>query len=218
MLEEEVKGKRARLNNDYEQVKHGYVETVYRLTLAAEYRDKETGDHIKRISLYSQLLAMHVGLSSEMVEEIFLASTMHDVGKIGIPDSILLKPGKLSREEFEVMKFHTEIGANILHGTDYGILKLAEEISLTHHERWNGEGYPMGLKAEAIPISGRIVNIVDIYDAIRSRRPYKEQYYHETACEMINGKYRNGYFDPLIYRAFVDCAGEFNRIFEENSH
>jgi putative two-component system response regulator len=217
VLEEEIKLKTVQLNHAYEKVKNGYIDTVYRLTLAAEYRNKETGDHIKRISLYSRLMAQHIGLPEEKAEEICLASAMHDVGKIGIPDSILLKPGRLSEEEFEEMKFHTEIGANILRGADSGILKVAEEISLTHHERWNGEGYPRGLKGEAIPISGRIVNIVDIYDAMRSRRPYKQQYYHETACEIIDSKFRRGYFDPLVYRTFVDCVEEFDRIFDQDA-
>jgi len=213
-LEGEVISKEAQLENAYEKIKKAYVETVYRLTLAAEYRDKETGGHIKRISLYSQLLARYIGLDELKVESIFFASPMHDVGKIGIPDSILLKPGRHTSEESVVMKGHTSIGARILKGSDSEILKTACEIALNHHERWDGSGYPEGKKGIEIPISGRIVNIVDIYDALRSKRPYKEAFHHEKACRIIDGESRT--FDPVLYEAFRDCADEFRRLFDEN--
>ncbi len=145
MLEGEVQTKSVQLEKAYEKIKHGYIETVYRLTIAAEYRDKETGGHIRRISLYSQLLARFLGLAETEVEAIFFASPMHDVGKIGIPDSILLKPGKHTDDEFEVMKTHTVIGVEILRDSDSDILKAAEEIALNHHERWDGLGYPHGI-------------------------------------------------------------------------
>ncbi|MBI5345041.1 MAG: HD domain-containing protein, partial [Deltaproteobacteria bacterium] len=199
MLEGEVMDKSFQLEKAFEKVKHGYIETVYRLTLAAEYRDKETGGHIRRISLYSQLMARHLGLPESKVEAIFFASPMHDVGKIGIPDSILLKKGPHTKEEFEIMKTHTTIGANILRDSDSEILQHAEEIALTHHETWNGQGYPRGLKGEELPISGRIVHIVDIYDAIRSKRPYKEPFDHLTACGIIAGL--KDRFDPVIYNS-----------------
>ncbi len=214
MFEGEVQTKSMQLETAYEKIKHGYIETVYRLTLAAEYRDKETGGHIRRISLYSQLLARFLGLSEAEVEAVFFASPMHDVGKIGIPDSILLKPGKHTDDEFEVMKTHTLIGAEILRKSDSDILKAAEEVALNHHERWDGSGYPYGIKGEAIPISGRIVNIVDIYDALRSARPYKEPFDHESSCAMIAGM--DASFDPAVYNAFKKCAGEFQRLFDEN--
>jgi putative two-component system response regulator len=214
MLEGEVQTKSVQLEKAYEKIKHGYIETVYRLTIAAEYRDKETGGHIRRISLYSQLLARFLGLAETEVEAIFFASPMHDVGKIGIPDSILLKPGKHTGNEFEVMKTHTLIGAEILRDSDSDILKAAKEVALNHHERWDGLGYPYGTKGEAIPISGRIVNIVDIYDALRSARPYKEPFDHESSCAIISGM--DARFDPTVYNAFKECAGEFKRLFDEN--
>ncbi|OGP18717.1 MAG: hypothetical protein A2054_09895 [Deltaproteobacteria bacterium GWA2_55_10] len=214
-LANEVEDKSVQLERAFTKIRKGYAETVYRLTLAAEQRDKETGSHIKRISLYSQLLARYLRLPEQAVEAIFFASPMHDVGKIGIPDSILLKPGSLTDAEFEIMRTHTTIGAEILKDSDSEILDTAREIALTHHERWDGEGYPRGLKGEEIPLSGRIVNVVDIYDAIRSPRPYKEGLDHETACKIILGHPER--FDPVILKAFVDCAEEFRRLYDENN-
>jgi len=213
-LEGEVMDKSRQLEKAYETIRNGYVESVYRLTLAAEYRDKETGGHIKRISLYSQLLARYMGLDESQVEAVFFASPMHDVGKIGIPDAILLKPGGHTREESEIMKTHTTIGADILKGSDSEILQAAERIALNHHERWDGGGYPRGVRGEEIPIEGRIVNIVDIYDAVRSKRPYKEAIKHDEACSIITSM--KARFDPVIYNAFFNCADEFSRLFDEN--
>ena len=214
-LEGEVVDKTVQLERAFEKIRHGYVETVYRLTLAAEYRDRETGGHIKRISLYSRLLASHLGLSEQAVEAIFFGSPMHDVGKIGIPDSVLLKEGSHTPEEFELMKTHTTIGGNILRDPDSGILLTAREIALTHHERWDGNGYPMGLKGEEIPISGRVVHLVDIYDALRSKRPYKEAFDHETACGIIESQKER--FDPAVFKGFHALAGEFRNLFDENA-
>lgn len=213
-LEGEVNSKDEQLGRAFEKIRRGYIETVYRLTLAAEYRDKETGGHIRRISLYSQLLARYLGLPESKVEAIFFASPMHDVGKIGIPDAILLKKGRHTKEESDIMKTHTNIGASILRDSDSEILKTAEEIAFTHHENWNGEGYPKGLKGEEIPISGRIVNIVDIYDALRSKRPYKEAFDHGTACSIIEKA--APHFDPSVLNGFKVCSEEFRRLFDEN--
>ncbi|MDP2683350.1 MAG: response regulator [Deltaproteobacteria bacterium] len=213
-LEGELISKRSELKEAFEKIKNGYTETVYRLTLAAEYRDTDTGKHIKRISLYSQLIARYLKLDEQKVEVIFFASPMHDVGKIGIPDSILLKPGSLTKEEFEIMKTHTTIGAGILRGSDSEILKTAEEIALSHHELWNGNGYPRGLKNEEIPLPGRIVSIVDSYDAIRSKRPYKKSFDHNTACDKLTES--KARYDPVIFNAFHDCSKEFKRLFDEN--
>lgn len=214
MLEGEVMSKTAELEDAYEKIRYGYIETVYRLTLAAEYRDKETGGHIKRISLYSQLLARSLGLKERDVEAIFFASPMHDVGKIGIPDSILLKPGAHTPEESAIMKTHTVIGADILRDSESEILKTAQEIALNHHETWNGEGYPNARRGEEIPISGRIVQLVDIYDALRSKRPYKDAFDHEKSTGIIDGMKVK--FDPVVYNAFCDCSEEFRRLFDEN--
>ncbi|HBG47147.1 MAG TPA: two-component system response regulator [Deltaproteobacteria bacterium] len=213
-LENEVEDKSVQLERAFDKIRKGYIETVFRLTLAAEQRDKETGSHIKRISLYSQMMARYLRLPEEEVETIFFASPMHDVGKIGIPDSILLKPGPLTPEEFEIMKTHTTIGAEILKDADSGILAAARDIALTHHERWNGKGYPRGLKGTEIPMSGRIVNMVDIYDALRSSRPYKESFDHDTACRIIFENPDN--YDPVILAAFSDCSKEFRRLYDEN--
>lgn len=215
ILEGEVVDKSLQLKEAFKRIKQGYTETIYRLTLAAEYRDKETGEHIKRISFYTQIIARYLKLDESKVEPLFFASPMHDVGKVGIPDQILLKPGGLTKYEFQIMKTHTTIGAHILHGSDSEILQTAEEIALTHHETWNGSGYPNGLKGEAIPLSGRIVHLADIYDAIRSKRPYKESMSHDMACDIINGNLKER-FDPVILNAFNSCNKEFKRLFDEN--
>jgi putative two-component system response regulator len=214
MLEGEVIDKGRQLKLAFEKIRNGYIETVYRLTLAAEYKDKVTGRHIRRISLYSQALARRLGLSETEAEAIFLASPMHDVGKIGIPDAILLKKGRLTEEETRVMRTHTTIGADILRGSDSEILEAACDIALTHHERWDGSGYPRGLKGAEIPMAGRIVNIVDIYDAIRSERPYKGPEDHETARRIIGGLAAG--FDPDVLSAFTACAEDIRRLFEEH--
>lgn len=214
MIEGEVIDKSEQLKNALERTRKGYIESVYRLTLAAEYRDNDTGRHIKRISLYSQLMARYLRLDEPMVEIIFFSSPMHDIGKIGIPDRILLKPGQLTPEEYEFMKTHTTIGAGILRESDSDILKEAHDVALTHHETWNGEGYPQGLKGEEIPLSGRIVHISDIYDAIRSKRPYQKPADHATTLEII--RKLEPRFDPMIFRAFFECHKEFERLYEEN--
>ncbi|MFQ5428492.1 MAG: HD domain-containing phosphohydrolase [Thermodesulfobacteriota bacterium] len=214
-IEGEIRSKTLALEEAYEQIKNGYVDTVTRLTLAAEYRDKETGGHIERIGLYSRLLAEKSGLSGEEVEEIYRASPMHDVGKIGIPDDVLLKKGRFNNDEFSVMKTHCDIGANILHNPGPVVLKTAMEIALNHHERWDGSGYPGALSKTGIPVSGRIVHIVDIYDALRSARPYKPGYDHKKSIHIMETSENHG-FDPDIYRAFRDSAEEFNDIFEAN--
>ncbi len=213
-LEVEVIDKSVQLEEALQKIRHGYTETVYRLTLAAEYRDKETGGHIRRISLYSQMLSRYLGLEESKVETVFFASPMHDVGKIGIPDAILLKKGGHTKEESEIMKRHTVIGADILSNSDSDILKTAQEIALNHHESWDGSGYPRGLKGSGIPLAGQIVHIVDIYDALRSRRPSKEPFDHTTACRTIDSE--GNRFSPQMLKAFHDRSDEFKRLFDEH--
>ncbi|MBI5633599.1 MAG: response regulator [Nitrospirae bacterium] len=205
------------IESAHQEIKSSYIETIYRLTLAAEFKDEDTATHIKRISYYCKLLAEQLGQSGEFCETIFYAGPMHDIGKIGIPDSILLKPGKLTSEEFDIIKTHTTIGGRILSNSSSEFLAAAEVVALTHHERWDGTGYPRGLKGEEIPLMGRIMNIVDQYDSLRSKRPYKPPFNHEQAFDIIvkgDGRTKPGHFDPKIHGAFCVAADEFNRIFE----
>ncbi len=180
------------------------IEIVERLGLAAEYRDEETGNHIKRISEYCRFLGQSSGLSSGECDTLALASTMHDLGKIGIPDNILLKPGKLTEDERIIMKTHTTIGAKMLSGKNSSLLNMAEKIALTHHEKWDGSGYPMGIKKDDIPLVGRITCICDVFDALTSERPYKKAWLIEDAMDEINN--RSGtHFDP-------ELVGHFNKL------
>lgn len=189
------------------------LEIVHRLGRASEYRDNETGRHILRVSHTSALLAKKLGWSYRECETFLHAAPMHDIGKIGIPDSILLKPGKLEKQEWETMKKHTTIGADILDGGNSELLTLAREIALTHHEKWDGTGYPGGLSEDNIPASGRIVAIADVFDALLSNRPYKEKWDMESAVQYIlsnSGKH----FDPVLVRIFKSILPEIHEIRE----
>jgi putative two-component system response regulator len=177
------------------------VETLERLALAAEFRDDDTGQHTKRVGRISALLARALGLPEAHVERIRHAAPLHDIGKIGIPDQILLKPGQLTPEEFEIIKTHTTIGAKILLGSRSPLLQMAEEIALTHHERWDGGGYA-GLAGEAIPLAGRIVALADVFDALTHDRPYKRAWPVEEALAWIAGQ-RGRQFDPAVVEAFL---------------
>jgi HD-GYP domain-containing protein (c-di-GMP phosphodiesterase class II) len=167
------------------------------LALAAEYRDDDTGEHTRRVGYLSAVLAEHMGLPAATVELIRRAAPLHDVGKIAVPDTILLKPGKLTPEEFEAMKVHTTVGGRILGGSQSRLLRMSEKIALTHHERWDGGGYPRSLKGEEIPLSGRIVAVADVFDALTHRRPYKEAWPLELALNEID-RSRGKQFDPQV--------------------
>jgi putative two-component system response regulator len=197
-----------------QQLNQSYLDTINRLCLAAEYKDDDTGDHILRISRYSELITKKLGQPDELVQLMRYASPMHDIGKIGIPDNILLKPGKLTDEEFDVIKTHTTIGANILSGSQAEVLNLAHEIALNHHEKWSGRGYPNGLSKMEIPLSARIVGLVDTFDALTSKRPYKNPYPMEVALEIIRSE-REKHFDPEVVDAFFDGIDEIQAIKKE---
>ena len=220
----ELKTALQNLNKMNETLRKAYLDTVFRLTRAAEYKDEFTGQHLKRISAYSLMLGEYMGLSKQDREDIIYASPMHDIGKIGVPDHILQKNKGLTKEEFEVIKTHTTIGAVLLDGADSNILIMGQEIALTHHEKWDGSGYPKGLKGTQIPLIGRIVMLVDQYDALRSKRPYKEALSHEQVYDIItkgDGRTIPAHFDPGLLGIFIKLSDKFNEIFtsfkEENA-
>jgi putative two-component system response regulator len=214
-LEVEVDRKTIQLQKTLEALQIASLDSIHRLSRAAEYKDEDTGTHILRMSRYSEAVARKLGLDDKTVERILYATPMHDVGKIGIPDKILLKPGKLDPDEWEVMKQHTTIGARILEGSRAGFIKLAEVIALTHHERWDGSGYPRGLKGARIPLVGRITAIADVFDALTTRRPYKEPFSVEKSFAIIRES--NGtHFDPDVVNAFFAIQDEILAIKEEH--
>ncbi len=186
-------------------------EVIRRLARAAEFRDNDTGAHIIRMSSIAAALARNAGLPEESCQLILNAAPMHDVGKIGIPDHILLKPGKLTPEEFAIMQGHAEIGARIMGGHHAPLLRMAHSIALHHHERWNGSGYPFGLKGNKIPIEGRIVAIADVYDALISHRPYKRAWTIEAAFQHIE-KQAGIDFDPTLVAVFLAMRKEIEAI------
>ena len=189
------------------------LEVVRRLGRAAEYRDNETGKHVLRMSHSCALLAKHCGLSAERCETILHASPMHDIGKIGISDTILLKPGRLTPEERAIMETHVLIGADILDGAKTELLEVARTIALTHHEKWDGSGYPNQIKGEAIPLEGRICAIADVFDALTSERPYKKAWSVEEAVANLKGN-KGLHFDPELVDVFTGILPEILSINE----
>lgn len=185
-----------------EELHQAHLEVVERLSLAAEYRDDETGQHAKRVGEMSAKIAEHLGVTPEDCHLLELAASLHDLGKVGISDMILLKKGKLDESEFEVIKSHTVIGAKICAGSTSPILKAAEITALSHHEKWDGSGYPNGLAGEEIPLFGRICAVADVYDALRTKRPYKQAMSHEEATAEIV-RCAGSHFDPRVVEAFL---------------
>jgi putative two-component system response regulator len=196
------------VNNELQEA---YYDTIQRLVLAVEYKDQFTGQHIVRMSRYSALIAEKSGLPERDVLNILYAAPMHDVGKIGIPDSIITSPNKLSADEFAVMKRHTIIGAEILDNAKSQILIIARQIAISHHEKWNGQGYPYGLKEDKIPLVGRIVGLADTFDVLTSKRSYKDPFPIEYAADVIK-KERGKHFDPDLVDVFMNNLDKLAKI------
>ena len=218
-----------RVNQRSRELSQVRLEVIWRLAKAAEFRDEETGNHVIRVASYSRVIGEKMGLDQEFIERLFVTAPLHDIGKIGISDSILLKPGKLSPDEWEIMKQHCVIGAKILSDECKNtrmlrgpqrrgastfkdpLLEMASVIALTHHEKWNGLGYPQGLSGEAIPMEARIVSLADVYDALTSRRPYKPAFSHEKSMEILRDGVGN-HFDPQVFEAFNTSQSEIRSI------
>lgn len=186
-----------------QELKESQIEVIECLGYAAEFRDSETGMHTIRVGHYSQCLAKAIGMSDKEAESLLYSAPMHDVGKIGIPDKILLKPGKLDGNEWQIMKRHASIGETILNRSTNKLLQQASIIAANHHEKWDGSGYPNGLKGTNIPLYGRIVAIVDVFDALTMERPYKKAWSIESAIELISSE-SGKHFDPTLAELFID--------------
>ncbi|MEZ5509862.1 MAG: two-component system response regulator [Gammaproteobacteria bacterium] len=180
-----------------DELKQSRLEIIQRLGRAAEYKDNETGLHVVRMSHYSRVLALAYGFPEQLADDLLNAAPMHDIGKIGIPDHILLKPGKLTAEEYAVMQEHPRIGAEIIGDSDSGLLQLARSVALYHHEKWDGSGYPHRLQGDAIPIEARIVALADVFDALTSKRPYKQAWTVDAALTHIREQ-AGKHFDPAL--------------------
>ena len=202
LLADQVAMRTAQLTIRNLELEETRVEVIHQLARAAEYRDNETGMHVMRMGRFTQLLALEAGLTEPEAEQMTLAVPMHDIGKIGIPDNVLLKPGKLTDEEFKIIRTHPEIGYNIIGKHKAAILNLGAEIALTHHEKWNGRGYPRQLKGDEIPLSGRLTAIGDVFDALTSTRPYKKPWTVDDALAWI-ARESGEHFDPRLVSLFL---------------
>lgn len=202
------------------ELQESNLETLYTLARAVEFKDEDIGTHVKRISYCSQTFAKLLHQDDDFIKRIFFSSPLHDVGKIGVPDHILLKPGPLTPEEWTIMRGHTTMGSKILGNRKSPYLKMGAEIAQNHHERWDGGGYPNGLSEDQIPLSARIMNICDIYDALRSKRPYKPAFNHSQTVEIItngDGRTQPEHFDPVVLNTFTQHHLAFQDIFDEHT-
>jgi len=216
LLKKEVAQRTYELEQRTAELHETRLQVVRRLGRAAEYRDNETGFHIVRMSKMAALLGEAAGMNEYFCDLLLNAAPMHDIGKLGIPDNILLKPGKFDAEEWAIMQTHSQIGADILSGDDSELLKMAEEIALTHHEKWNGKGYPNGLAGENIPLAGRLCALSDVFDALTSVRPYKKAWTVEKAVELI--KTESGkHFDPTLVELFIKLLPQMVAIKEQHA-
>jgi putative two-component system response regulator len=200
-----------KMSEERDQAERAQLETIQRLALAAECKDENTANHIKRMSRYCEVLARNLKLPQKEQEIIYYASPMHDVGKAGIPDAILLKPAKLSPEEWTIMKQHTEIGGRILGGSGSELLQAGKLIALSHHEKWDGSGYPNGLAGETIPLHGRICAVADVFDALTSKRPYREPLRNDKALQIMR-EGKGTHFDAHLLSLFLDTIKEMEAI------
>jgi len=207
-LEQQVRARTADLRRREEAI-------ALHLLSAAELRDDETGAHVRRIGLYAGALAERIGLGSALADDLRLAAPMHDIGKIGIPDAILRKPGPLSEIESAVMRTHATVGAEVLYNPDVELLRLAAEIARSHHERWDGTGYPDGLSGTGIPQTGRVVAVVDVYDALTHNRVYRPAMREEEALSLM-ARVRGAHFDPEVFDLFTECLPELRDIRDEH--
>ncbi|MFK5913954.1 MAG: response regulator [Woeseiaceae bacterium] len=207
ILDEMVKERTQELNDTR-------LEVIRRLGRAAEYRDDLTGFHIVRMSQYSQILALATGMEARLADMLLNASPMHDIGKIGVPDNVLMKPGKLDADEWSIMKTHVDIGVEILSGSSSELMELAAEVAQNHHEKWDGSGYPKGLAGEDIPLSGRIVAIADVFDALTTERPYKKAWPVEEAVEFLKGQ-KGKHFEPRLVDLFIDILPDILKVRNE---
>ena len=212
----EVGAKTVEVKTLLDDLQTAYEEALDLLALAAEYKDPETGNHIRRIGAYSRHIVAELGWSQKRQELIELAAPLHDIGKIGTPDAVLLKPGKLTPDEITIMEQHTEIGHRILSRSTHPVIRLAANIAWAHHEHWDGSGYPRGLKAGEIPVEARIIAFSDIYDALRSKRPYKPAFSHKKALGIMlegDGRTMPGHFDPELLETFRHNSDAFANIY-----
>lgn len=187
-----------------EDLKRTHIELIQRLGRAAEFKDNETGLHVIRMSHVSGRLAQQLGMSAEFCEQLVHAAPMHDIGKIGVPDHVLLKPGKLNDAELAIMRQHPQMGAKILDNSSSALIKLAHSVALYHHEKWDGSGYPFGLKEESIPIEARIIAVADVFDALLNKRPYKEAWPVDKTIDEIKAQ-SGKHFDPAVVDALLAC-------------
>ena len=201
----------------YENLRKSHLETIYRLAMVAEYRDQtDTAKHLRHISKYSAIMAAQLGMAYEVVEDIRYASPLHDIGKVAIPDAILLKPGKLTPEEYEEMKKHPIYGARMLENAETRLLQLACRIAIAHHEHFDGSGYPNGLRGEQIPLEARIVSVVDVFDALTTRRVYKGAWSLEETFRYMQDQ-SGRLFDPMVTDAFIKCVPQIQEIIQEEA-
>lgn len=208
----ELKSASEKIAEAHSKLRDASLETIFRLARAAEYKDEDTGNHIISMSRISAFLAERMGFNPIVVERILYASPMHDIGKIGIPDRILTKNGPLNDEEWSIMRMHTVFGGQILEGSEIGFLRLGEVIALTHHEKWDGSGYPRGLKGKEIPLAGRIVAVADVFDALMSKRPYKPPLTIEQTVEIIKAG-SGSHFDPDVVTVFLEHLSDIIKLY-----